>query len=33
IARDLAHRHHGTLTLTPRTPGACFRLRVPRAPA
>ncbi|MFK0116936.1 sensor histidine kinase [Streptomyces sp. NPDC090994] len=33
IARDLAHRHRGTLTLTPRTLGACFELRVPRAPA
>ncbi|MEU0647923.1 sensor histidine kinase [Streptomyces umbrinus] len=34
IARDLAHRHRGTLTLTPpRTLGACFRLRLPRAPA
>lgn len=33
IARDLAHRHRGTLTLTPRTLGACFQLRVPRAPA
>ncbi|MFE9611461.1 sensor histidine kinase [Streptomyces sp. NPDC006012] len=32
IARDLAHRHRGTLTLTPRTLGACFRLRLPRAP-
>ncbi|MGW0948855.1 sensor histidine kinase [Streptomyces sp. NPDC002623] len=32
IARDLAHRHRGTLTLTPRTPGACFQLRLPRAP-
>ncbi|MFJ4783826.1 sensor histidine kinase [Streptomyces sp. NPDC088794] len=32
IARDLAHRHRGTLTLTPRTLGACFQLRVPRAP-
>ncbi|MFD6431512.1 sensor histidine kinase [Streptomyces venezuelae] len=30
IARDLAHRHGGTLTLAPRTLGACFRLRVPR---
>ncbi|WP_335972830.1 sensor histidine kinase [Streptomyces sp. CA2R106] len=28
IARDLAHRHGGTLTLAPRTPGACFRLRL-----
>ncbi|WP_413098590.1 sensor histidine kinase [Streptomyces sp. Inha503] len=33
IARDLAHRHRGTLTLTPRTLGACFRLRLPQAPA
>ncbi|PJE97536.1 two-component sensor histidine kinase [Streptomyces carminius] len=33
IARDLAHRHQGTLTLVPRTLGACFRLRLPRAPA
>ncbi|MFF3719394.1 sensor histidine kinase [Streptomyces prasinus] len=33
IARDLAHRHRGTLTLAPRTLGACFRLRLPRAPA
>ncbi|MFF9221774.1 sensor histidine kinase [Streptomyces viridosporus] len=33
IARDLAHRHRGTLTLAPRTLGACFELRVPRAPA
>ncbi|WP_458086121.1 sensor histidine kinase [Streptomyces malaysiensis] len=33
IARDLAHRHRGTLTLTPRTLGACFRLRLPRAQA
>ncbi|MFS8201178.1 sensor histidine kinase [Streptomyces sp. CWNU-52B] len=33
IARDLAQRHQGTLTLTPRTLGACFRLRLPRAPA
>ncbi len=33
IARDLAHRHGGTLTLTPRTLGACFELRLPRAPA
>ncbi|MFJ1644085.1 sensor histidine kinase [Streptomyces sp. NPDC088258] len=32
IARDLAHRHRGTLTLTPRTLGACFELRLPRAP-
>ncbi|MFH0180693.1 sensor histidine kinase [Streptomyces cacaoi] len=32
IARDLAHRHRGTLTLTPRPLGACFRLRLPRAP-
>ncbi|MET8828138.1 HAMP domain-containing sensor histidine kinase [Streptomyces sp. NPDC004610] len=34
IARDLAHRHGGTLALTPpRTLGACFRLRLPRDPA
>jgi len=33
IARDLAHRHEGTLTLTPRTLGACFRLSLPRASA
>jgi signal transduction histidine kinase len=32
IARDLAHRHGGTLTLTPRTLGACFQLRLPQAP-
>ncbi|MEV7868324.1 HAMP domain-containing sensor histidine kinase [Streptomyces sp. NPDC088124] len=32
IARDLAHRHRGTLTLTPRTLGACFQLRLPQAP-
>ncbi|MFI8306122.1 sensor histidine kinase [Streptomyces sp. NPDC085927] len=32
IARDLAHRHQGTLTLASRTLGACFRLRLPRAP-
>ncbi|QQM47303.1 sensor histidine kinase [Streptomyces liliifuscus] len=32
IARDLAHRHQGTLTLTPRTLGACFELRIPQAP-
>ncbi|ANS70353.1 NlmB [Streptomyces lincolnensis] len=31
IARDLAHRHRGTLILTPRTLGACFELRLPRA--
>ncbi|WOX07408.1 HAMP domain-containing sensor histidine kinase [Streptomyces sp. N50] len=31
IARDLAHRHRGTLTLAPQTLGACFRLRLPRA--
>ncbi|MGC5565947.1 sensor histidine kinase [Streptomyces sp. FR-108] len=31
IARDLAHQHRGTLTLTPRTLGACFRLRLPQA--
>lgn len=33
IARDLAHRHRGTLTLAPRTLGACFQLRLPRVPA
>lgn len=33
IARDLAHRHRGTLTLSPRTLGACFQLRLPQAPA
>ncbi|WP_262704256.1 MULTISPECIES: sensor histidine kinase [Streptomyces] len=33
IARDLAHRHRGTLTLAPRTLGACFQLRLPQAPA
>ncbi|MDX2524674.1 sensor histidine kinase [Streptomyces europaeiscabiei] len=33
IARDLAHRHRGTLALTPRTLGACFQLRLPRAPS
>lgn len=33
IARDLAHRHRGTLALTPRTLGACFQLRLPRASA
>ncbi|SES36253.1 Signal transduction histidine kinase [Streptomyces sp. yr375] len=32
IARDLSHRHGGTLTLTPRTLGACFQLRLPQAP-
>lgn len=32
IARDLARCHHGTLTLTGRTPGACFLLRLPEAP-
>lgn len=32
IARDLAHRHGGTLVLTPRTLGACFELRLPLAP-
>ncbi|MEU5320410.1 HAMP domain-containing sensor histidine kinase [Streptomyces sp. NPDC021056] len=32
IARDLAHRHRGTLALTPQTLGACFQLRLPRAP-
>ncbi|WP_328580735.1 sensor histidine kinase [Streptomyces sp. NBC_00370] len=33
IARDLAHRHGGTLVLTPRTLGACFELRLPRVPS
>ncbi|MGW7353037.1 sensor histidine kinase [Streptomyces sp. NPDC054784] len=33
IARDLAHRHRGTLALAPRTLGACFELRLPEAPA
>ncbi|MFJ4832949.1 sensor histidine kinase [Streptomyces sp. NPDC088747] len=33
IARDLAHRHRGTLTLAARPRGACFRLRLPRVPA
>ncbi|MEV5187534.1 sensor histidine kinase [Streptomyces werraensis] len=33
IARDLAERHGGTLTLVPRTLGACFELRLPRSPA
>ncbi|WP_314412391.1 sensor histidine kinase [Streptomyces kroppenstedtii] len=33
IARDLAHQHRGTLTLTPRTLGACFQLRLPQASA
>ncbi|MEU9337252.1 HAMP domain-containing sensor histidine kinase [Streptomyces sp. NPDC048290] len=32
IARDLAHRHGGSLTLASRTLGACFQLRLPRAP-
>ncbi|MGW5863128.1 sensor histidine kinase [Streptomyces sp. NPDC055239] len=32
IARDLAHRHQGTLTLTPQALGACFQLRLPQAP-
>ncbi|NNN29400.1 HAMP domain-containing histidine kinase [Streptomyces sp. S3(2020)] len=32
IARDLAHRHRGTLTLNPRTLGACFELRLPQVP-
>ncbi|PWG07648.1 two-component sensor histidine kinase [Streptomyces sp. V2] len=31
IARDLAQRHGGTLTLAPRTLGACFLLRLPPA--
>ncbi|MFI8003387.1 sensor histidine kinase [Streptomyces sp. NPDC086010] len=30
IARDLAHRHQGTLILTPQALGACFQLRLPR---
>ncbi|KPI00978.1 sensor histidine kinase [Streptomyces mirabilis] len=33
IARDLARCHHGTLTLTGPTPGACFLLRLPEAPS
>lgn len=33
IARDLARCHHGTLTLTGRTPGACFLLRLPEVPS
>ncbi|MFJ3706334.1 MULTISPECIES: HAMP domain-containing sensor histidine kinase [unclassified Streptomyces] len=33
IARELAHRHRGTLALVPSDLGACFRLRLPRAPA
>ncbi|TWD18733.1 signal transduction histidine kinase [Streptomyces sp. T12] len=33
IARDLAQRHGGTLTLAPETPGACFELNLPAAPA
>ncbi|QIY76141.1 HAMP domain-containing sensor histidine kinase [Streptomyces sp. RLB1-33] len=33
IARDLARSHHGTLTLTDQTPGACFLLRLPQAPS
>ncbi|MER6293673.1 sensor histidine kinase [Streptomyces althioticus] len=33
IARDLAERHAGTLSLVPRTLGACFELRLPEAPA
>ncbi|KND34692.1 sensor histidine kinase [Streptomyces acidiscabies] len=33
IARDLAQRHGGTLTLAPRTLGACFLLRLPSAEA
>lgn len=31
IARDLAHCHHGSLTLTGRRPGASFVLRLRRA--
>ncbi len=31
IARDLAHCHHGTLTLAGRPPGASFVLRLPQA--
>lgn len=33
IARDLARSHQGTLTLTGRTPGACFLLRLPQGPS
>ncbi|MGW5067900.1 HAMP domain-containing sensor histidine kinase [Streptomyces cyaneofuscatus] len=33
IARELAHRHHGSLVLVPSDLGACFHLRIPRAPA
>ncbi|MER7746285.1 HAMP domain-containing sensor histidine kinase [Streptomyces bacillaris] len=33
IARELAHRHRGTLFLVPSDVGACFELRLPRAPA
>ncbi|MFJ3298276.1 sensor histidine kinase [Streptomyces bacillaris] len=32
IARELAHRHRGTLVLVPSDAGACFELRLPRAP-
>ncbi|MEU0288185.1 HAMP domain-containing sensor histidine kinase [Streptomyces sp. NPDC006147] len=32
IARDLAQRHGGTLTLAPETPGSCFELNLPAAP-
>jgi signal transduction histidine kinase len=32
IARDVAARHGGTLTLAPRTLGACFRLSLPGVP-
>ncbi|MEU5513831.1 ATP-binding protein [Streptomyces griseoaurantiacus] len=32
IARDVAARHGGTLTLAPRTLGACFRLSLPGLP-
>ncbi|MFI8205305.1 sensor histidine kinase [Streptomyces sp. NPDC085937] len=31
IARDLAQRHGGSLTLAPTTPGACFELSLPVA--
>ncbi|MGE0027838.1 MAG: sensor histidine kinase [Thermoleophilia bacterium] len=31
IAREIAEEHHGTLTLDPAGPGACFRLRLPLA--
>ncbi|MFJ8405393.1 sensor histidine kinase [Streptomyces microflavus] len=32
IARELAHRHHGSLSLVPSDLGACFKLRLPRVP-